>query len=126
MPKLLLIAAGGSIGAVARYLLSGFAQRWTAGTFPVGTLCVNVLGCLAIGTVMGLLEDKGMLGPNVRCLLMIGFLGAFTTLSTLGYETVTMLTEGQIASAGLNVLLNVGLGLGAVLAGRRIVQAIIA
>jgi len=124
MPKLLLIALGGSIGAVARYFLSGLAQRWTSGTFPVGTLFVNALGCLAVGAVMGLMEGKGLLGPNVRWFLVIGFIGSFTTFSTLGYETVELLNDGQLASASLNAVANFGLGLGAVLLGLWIARAI--
>ena len=126
MPRLFLIALGGSIGAVARYFLSGLAHRWTTGTFPIGTLLVNVLGCLDIGTVMGLIEDKGVLGPNVRWFLVIGFLGSFTTFSSLGYETVELFNDGQIAAAGLNAVANFGLGIGGVLLGRLLVRAVIA
>ena len=126
MPKLLLVALGGSLGAVARYLLSGFAHRWTSGTFPVGTLFVNVLGCLAIGTVMGLIEDKGVLGPNVRWFLVIGFLSSFTTFSAFGYETIEMWSDGQLAYAGLNAVANFGLGIGAVLVGRLLVHSLVA
>jgi fluoride exporter len=126
MPKLCLIAIGGAAGAVARYLLSGLAHRWTSGTFPVGTLFVNAVGCLAIGAVMGLIEGKDVLGPNVRWFLVIGFLGSFTTFSALGYETVEMWSDGQLASAGLNTVANFGLGIGGVLLGRLLVRAVIA
>ena len=126
MPKLFLIAIGGSAGAVARYLLSGFAHRWTSGTFPVGTLFVNAVGCLAIGAVMGLIEDKGVLGPNVRWFIVIGFLGSFTTFSAFGYETIEMWSDGQLAAAGLNAIANFGLGVGAVLVGRLLVHSLVA
>ena len=123
---LLFVGFGGACGAIARYLLAGFAHRCTSGTFPVGTLLVNVLGCLAIGVVMGLMDDKGGLGQNVRWLLVIGFLGSFTTFSALGYETVAMLRDGQFALAVLNATGNFSLGIGAVVLGRMVVRAVVA
>lgn len=126
MPKLILIAIGGSLGAVARYLFAGFVHSRISGTFPIGTLCVNVLGCLAMGVVMGLIEDKGVLGPSARWIIVIGFLGSFTTLSALGYETVELLNDGQIAVAAANAVGNFALGIGAVILGRLIARAVIA
>lgn len=123
MTKLILIALGGSLGAIARYLLSGLAQRWTSTIFPIGTLCVNLLGCLAIGVLMSLILDKGALGPNARWFIAIGFLGSFTTFSALGYETVALLNDGQIALAAVNAVSNFALGIGAVILGRLIVRA---
>lgn len=119
MSKLLLIAAGGCLGAVARYLCAGFAQRISAASlFPVGTLVVNVLGCFIIGVVMGLIEEKALLGSSVRSFLVIGTLGSFTTFSSFGYETVELMQDGQMSAAGLNILLNVLVGVGAVMLGR--------
>lgn len=126
MFNLLLIGVGGGLGAMARYGLSGLAQRWGGGAFPVGTLVVNVLGCLAIGAIMGLIEDKNVLGPNARLLLVMGFLGSFTTFSTFGYETVELVHDGQLVAAGLNAAGNFGLGIGAVLLGRLWVRLVIA
>ena len=123
MAKLVLIGLGGCLGAIARYSLAGLAQRWTSGVFPVGTLLVNVLGCFAIGAVMGLVEGPHALGPNIRFLFVIGFLGSFTTLSTLGYETVEMLRDGQFVWAALNACGNMALGLGAVILGRLAARA---
>lgn len=119
MPKLVLIGLGGCLGAIARYLLSGLAHRLCSGSmFPVGTLLVNVLGCLVIGMLMGLIEDKALFGPSVRFLFVIGFLGSFTTFSSFGYETVELLRNSQMALAGLNIAANFVLGIGAVLLGR--------
>lgn len=126
MPKLVLIGLGGCLGAIARYSLAGLAHRLTSGIFPVGTLLVNVLGCFAIGAVMGLIEDKNVLGPNARLFLVIGFLGSFTTFSSLGYETVELFNDGQLAAAVLNAVGNYGLGIGAVLLGHVLVRAVIA
>ena len=118
MVRLLIVGAGGCLGAIARYLLSGAVHRWTGGTFPAGTLFVNVLGCLIIGAAMVFVEDHPVLGPNARLFLTIGLLGGFTTFSSFGYETVELLTDGQWGLAAANVGLNVVVGVGAVFAGR--------
>ena len=127
MPKLILIALGGSLGAVARYLFSGLAHRlYTGGIFPVGTLLVNVSGCFVIGAIMSLIEDNAAFEPAVRSFFVIGFLGAFTTFSSFGYETVELLRDGQMLTAGLNILANFALGIGAVLLGWMMVRMITA
>ena len=125
MPKLILIALGGCAGAVSRYLLSGLAHRWTGSTFPLGTLLVNVLGCLAIGALMSLIQDRSVFGPNVRFLLVVGFLGSFTTFSAFGYETMELLSDRQLGTAALNAFANCGLGLAAVLLGRILVRGLL-
>lgn len=126
MPKLILIGCGGCLGAIARYSLTGLAHRWTSGTFPVGTLLVNVIGCLAIGVIMGLLQDTNVFGPGTRFLLVIGFLGSFTTFCTFGYETVEMINDGRIALAALNATGHYVLGIGAVMLGRLVARAAMA
>lgn len=118
MDKLLVVGLGGFVGAVARYGLSGLAHRVSRGTFPVGTLAVNVIGCFAIGVLMALVEDRQSLGPSARVFLTIGLLGSFTTFSTLGHETFEYLRVGDLRLALGNVALNLVLGLGAVGLGR--------
>ena len=96
MIKLLLIGVGGFFGSVARYLASGLAQDISrSATFPWGTLAVNVTGCLLIGVVAQLAESRGFLGDGGRTLVMVGFLGGFTTFSTFGNETFILLRDGQ-------------------------------
>lgn len=113
-----LIALGGALGAVLRYGLSGLAHRITGVVaFPIGTLVVNVSGCLAIGIFGGWAESRQLLGPQARLFLFIGVLGAFTTFSTFGLETVSLLRTGDQARALGNVLLHVTLGLAAVWVG---------
>ncbi|HVS10221.1 MAG TPA: fluoride efflux transporter CrcB [Planctomycetota bacterium] len=114
MTRLLLVVAGGSLGALARYGLSGLAHRLYGGTLPVGTLAVNVLGCLLAGSAMSLIEDRQALSSEARTFLLIGVLGAFTTFSSFGYETLALLRSGENGRALLNVAANVVLGLGAV------------
>jgi CrcB protein len=114
---LLLVAGGGAAGSVLRYLVSGFAQRvlvpgaGTLATFPVGTLVVNVTGSLLIGLLAGLAESRAVFGPEVRLLLVTGFLGGYTTFSAFSLETLLLLRAGQTATAfaavGLQVLLGV-------------------
>ncbi len=120
--KLLMIAGGGAVGAVSRYYLAGWTQRLAGGTFPLGTLTVNVLGCLLIGILGAFLGGPHFVRQEYRLLLMVGLLGGFTTFSTFGLETIALVNEGQFTQAGLNVLLSNGLGLLAVLLGYRATQ----
>ena len=118
MIKVLLVGAGGFLGAIARYGLGGLVQDRAGATFPLGTLVVNVVGCFVIGLVSELAETRGFLTPESRAFLVIGVLGGFTTFSAFGNETLNLLRERDLALAGANVLLNVVLALGAVWLGR--------
>ena len=122
MNNILIVALGGAIGSVARYGLSGLVHRHLSGTFPYGTLAVNVLGCLAIGAVLRLTEDRLLLGPTSRLFLAVGILGGFTTFSSFGYETMKLMQNRQMGMALLNVAGNVLLGLGAVWLGRTLLK----
>jgi CrcB protein len=84
---------------------------------PWGTLAVNVLGCLAIGFCGGLAESRQLFAADARLFLFIGVFGGFTTFSTFGYETFALLRDGDTLRAILNILLQIGFGLGAVWAG---------
>ena len=86
---------GGGLGAVARWALSTWVTTRAGSAFPWGTLLVNVLGCLAIGALVGWLADKHTLGPTPRLLLVTGLLGGFTTFSTFGLETWQLIEEGR-------------------------------
>jgi len=114
----ILVGAGGFAGALLRYGLSGLVHRQVPSTtFPLGTLTVNVLGCLAIGVVAGLTESRQLFGPEARTFALIGLLGGFTTFSTFGYETFAMLRDQEYLRAAANVGLQVIVGLVAVWAG---------
>ena len=118
MHKLLLVGAGGFVGAVGRYLVAGWMQRLSSrGIFPVGTLSVNLLGCFVIGLLFGLVERAQMLGPQSRLFLLVGLVGSFTTFSTFSQETVTLFREGEGVGALVNVALHLVIGLLAVLVG---------
>ncbi len=120
---LLLVAGGGAAGSVLRYLVSGVAQRMlvpgagTLATFPAGTLVVNVTGSLLIGLLAGLAESRAVFGPEVRLLLVTGFLGGYTTFSAFSLETLLLLRAGQTATAFAAVGLQVLLGVAAAWAG---------
>ena len=96
MYKLLFVGTGGFIGAVLRYWVSGFIQELSkSNMFPVGTLVVNFLGCLVIGFLSQLAEDYGLFSVESRVLVFTGILGGFTTFSTFGNETMSLLRDGQ-------------------------------
>lgn len=116
MSLLLFVAAGGALGAVARYGLSGWVQSLSGGTFPWGTLVVNVLGCFLLGFVFRVLQLSA-LSPAIRGAVTIGFLGAFTTFSTFGLETVGLLQDGRWARAAAYAGGSVAIGVVAVVAG---------
>jgi CrcB protein len=122
MSRILLIGCGGFLGSIARYLLSGLAQERAGLAFPAGTLSVNVLGCLAIGALSEAAEMRAAFSPETRAFLVVGVLGGFTTFSAFGNETINMMREGDRTLAGLNILAQVILGLGAVWAGRALVD----
>jgi CrcB protein len=118
LPVLLAVGGGGFVGAVARYLISGWLHRHQAGPIPWGTLAVNVLGCAAIGFLMELALVAEWFSPRMRQVVVVGFLGSLTTFSTFGYETVALVEKGAWKLGLLNVLLNITLGVLAVLMGR--------
>lgn len=105
------LLAGTLAGGVARYALAGAVYQVLGTRFPYGTLVVNLSGCFLVGWFNGLAEAKFLLGPNARVLLMIGFCGAFTTLSSLMLETSNLMKDGETLRAFANVTVTVVLGL---------------
>ncbi len=117
MRTFLLISVGGLVGANARFLVALWAvARWPHG-FPYGTLMVNVSGCFAIGFFLTFVSARLDNNADARLLIATGFLGAFTTFSTFGYETVALARGGAPLAAVTYVAASVGLGLAAVVAG---------
>ncbi len=125
MQTLVLVGTGGALGALARFGLSAFVQRRAGTDFPLGTLVVNVLGCLVLGALMTLVVEKELFDVRVRQFVGVGLLGSFTTFSTFGVETVELAREGQVGAAVGNVALNVLVGVGAVLLGHALVRMVV-
>ena len=117
MNQLIAIAAGGALGALARYGMSNGVYALLGRSFPYGTLAVNVLGSLLMGFLYVMLIERMSASPEIRAILLIGFLGSFTTFSTFSMETLTLLEQAQLFKAGLNVLLSVLLCLAATWSG---------
>lgn len=104
MKELLLIALGGASGALCRHGLVNLIKLYSNGHFPYGTLAVNVIGSFFIGVMYILITERLALHPDWRNVLMVGFLGAFTTFSTFSLEAVTLLESGYVATAAAYVL----------------------
>jgi fluoride exporter len=116
--QVFLVGVGGFLGSAARFVLSGLVHRFLPlSTFPYGTLAVNVLGCLVIGFLGGMMELRQVLGPSHRLFLLIGVLGGFTTFSTFAYETLGLIHGAQFAKSAVNVAAQVVLGMAAAWAG---------
>jgi CrcB protein len=114
MQSFFFVGIAGAAGAVSRYGVGLLAERSLGSHFAFGTLLVNVLGCLALGFLLELDRGSTLVTHPVRMLLAVGFLGAFTTFSTFGYETLRYMQEGASHLALLNVSANLVLGLGGV------------
>ena len=110
----LAVATGSAVGGVARFLLTDAVQQRSVSAFPVGTLVVNVVGCLALGFIMQLALDTGELSPTARALLTTGFCGGFTTFSTFSWETLALIQAGSLRRAAFNALGSVTFGLAAI------------
>lgn len=116
MPRLTLILAvgvAGGLGALSRYFLGTFIQRTAepSTSFPWGTFAVNMLGCFLFGLIWILADQRGLLSPNARLIILTGFMGAFTTFSTFIFDSNTLLQEGQLLFAAGNILGQFALGL---------------
>ncbi len=120
MRILLLVAVGGAVGALLRYLLAGWGQRLTVGTFPVGTLLVNLVGCLAIGYLAAVFTGPWLLKPELKVALLVGLLGGFTTFSSYAFETFALMADGRALPALANIALSNVVGLLAVWIGYRL------
>jgi fluoride exporter len=116
--KLVVIAAGGAVGALTRYGIGGLVQQaLKTVSFPAGTMAVNLAGCLLIGFGGGLIESRQFFSPEMRAFIFIGFLGSFTTFSTFGLESFNLARDGQWLLAAANVGVSVTVGIAAVLVG---------
>jgi CrcB protein len=118
--KLLLLAAAGSLGTLARYGLAGLVHRIDGASFPWGTLAVNVTGCFLVGLLAALFESRWPVSGETRVILLVGFMGAFTTFSAYILETGELVRTAEWLRAAANVGLQNGLGFVALLVGAAI------
>jgi len=116
MLQLILIGFGGAIGALSRYTLSNLISKSFQTNFPLGTLGVNLLGCFLIG-IFWQYSEHYSIEKNVRLFFFVGLLGAFTTFSTFGLESLHLFKDGYMKSALINIFLNNILGILLVLIG---------
>lgn len=117
LQKLFLLSIAGACGTVSRYALCEFAVRVKGGPTIIGTLAVNVLGSFLVGLIYVLAQRKLHLSPDVQFILLVGFLGAFTTFSAFAPETAHMLKSSQWMLAFGNVLAHMAMGISALVAG---------
>jgi len=104
MHKILLLALAGTCGTLARYWLSGAVQGALGRDLPWGTAAVNLLGCLLFGLVFVLADERQLIRAEFRVVILVGFMGAFTTFSSLVFETGELLRGSQWAYAALNLI----------------------
>jgi CrcB protein len=123
MMRLVLIFVGGGCGSLLRYAVTYWAQRPVKGSFPLGTLTVNVVGCVLIGFLASVLTGPVLIRDDYRLAILVGLLGGFTTFSTYALETVSLTDGGQLGLAALNLTLSNVLGLAAAWVGTRTAMA---
>jgi len=115
--KILSVAVGGALGAVARYLINISPVANIFEKFPFPTFLINIIGSFLIGFLMIIFADKVPVNENVRMAVIVGFLGAFTTFSTFEFEIVGLMREKQLIIAFLYLALSIMVGFAGVLAG---------
>jgi len=107
MFQILAIAIGGALGAVSRYLIIGLVTDWLGKNFPYGTLAVNVIGSFFIGILYVIVVQKMHVSPELKSIMVVGFLGAFTTFSTFSLEAFNFINEGLVLNAITYILSSV-------------------
>lgn len=112
MKQILLVASGGAIGSIFRYLLSGWVLHHAAGwRFPLATFTINLAGCFIVGILGALVVKHSFFPADIRLFLFTGIAGGFTTFSAFGLETFYLLRQGEVLIAGSYVLSSVVAGL---------------
>ncbi|MAP57449.1 MAG: fluoride efflux transporter CrcB [Chloroflexota bacterium] len=122
--KILMILAGGGLGALTRYTLGSQIDKSLNLSFPVGIFCVNLIGCFLIGLLVSLFENKFIFSENLKFFLIIGFLGSLTTFSTFALDNYNFLTQKNIILLFTNIFLTNAFGLLMVLLGIKTIKII--
>ena len=110
MTTVLYIFLGGGLGSIARYGIGYLSKQWFDTNFPLGTFISNILACMILALVTLAITSKSLQADWIRPLLLVGFCGGFSTFSTFGYETVSLMQQNNIALAFLNVLISISVG----------------
>jgi CrcB protein len=121
---MLFVAAGGALGASARYLVGVASGRLIGFGFPWGTLTVNVLGCLVMGLLIEAMALRWSVGNELRAFLTVGVLGGFTTFSAFSAEFALLVERDTYVSAAFYLIASVGLSIAALFGGLAIVRAL--
>jgi len=106
MQRLIFIGVAGFAGTLMRYWLSEWIAKRFGEIFPTGTLVVNLLGCFLAGLLFYLMFERYLISPTVRTVVLIGLLGGFTTFSSFGLQTFTLLREGEMGLALFNIAIS--------------------
>ena len=122
--KILMILAGGGLGALTRYTLGSQIDKSLNLSFPSGIFCVNLIGCFFIGLLVSLFENKFIFSENLKIFLIIGFLGSLTTFSTFAFDNYNFLTQKNIILLFTNIFLTNTFGLLMVLLGIKTIKII--
>jgi len=117
---LLLIGLGGFLGSISRFLIALSINRIFQSVLPIGTLVVNIVGCLFIGIIYSLAEQKNIMSPELRVFLGVGFCGGFTTYSSFAFEKFSLIKSGDFLMLSIYIGASVFLGLIAVYIGSQI------
>lgn len=125
MKTILVIAAGGALGAVARHMVNNQVTAWFGDAFPWGILTTNVAGSFAMGVLVGALELAWSPPQEVRAFIAVGFLGGFTTFSAFSLQVALLYERGQPGLAALYVAASVVLAVGGLFAGLALVKSIV-
>lgn len=125
MNHILLVAIGGALGSVSRYLIGLATLRWFGPNFPWGTLAVNIIGGLAIGVFAELIARRFDGSAELRLFIVTGILGGFTTFSAFSLEVTAMAERGDYLTALTYILTSVIISVAAVFAGLALVRGLI-
>jgi fluoride exporter len=112
------VAAGGALGSLARHAVNALVARVAGSPSPLSTAVVNIVGCAVIGVLAGLMAGNALrIAPAMRAFVFVGVLGGFTTFSSFGLDTLTLVHDGRTNAAVINVLVQVAASIGAVFVG---------
>ncbi len=120
----ILVGIGGGIGSISRYLCGLIVTKYFQTFFPVATFCINVLGCLLIGLLLGYFEKQHISSSNLKILFVTGFCGGYTTFSTFASENINLLQSGQALTALMYIMSSILFGLIAVWIGTIIADSV--